>query len=75
MGWMTAEELEEATLLHYSRVLWRSQRTRRRLLHMWEHPIHPDRKRFEDNRAVILEYLKATIRRGTWIHYLAPVGR
>jgi hypothetical protein len=55
---MTKEELEDATHLHYSRVLWKSPRTRRRLLYMWEHPDHPDREQFERNRSLVVGFLE-----------------
>lgn len=45
--------LEDDARLHYSRLLWRNPQTRRRLLYVWEHPAHPHRKRFEENRALI----------------------
>lgn len=50
---MTEEELELATRLQYSRILWRNPRTRRRLLYVWERRDHPHRERFEENRALV----------------------
>jgi hypothetical protein len=45
--------LEDEARLHYSRVLWKNPRTRRRLLYVWEHPEHPHRERFEENRVLV----------------------
>src|ERR1700748_2348685 len=45
--------LEDDARLHYSRVLWKNPQYRRRLLFVWEHPEHPHRERFEENRSLI----------------------
>lgn len=55
---MTVINYEDEALLHYSRLLWRNPRTRRRLLYVWEHPEHPHRERFEENRDLIVGFLE-----------------
>ena len=51
-------DLEDLARLHYARVLWKSPRTRRRLLYVWEHAEHPHRERFEENRALVVGLLE-----------------
>jgi len=51
-------DLEDQARLHYSRLLWRNPRTRHRLLYVWEHPEHPHRERFEENRELIVGFLE-----------------
>jgi len=51
-------DLEDQSRLQYSRILWRSPQNRRRLLHVWEHPEHPHRDRFEENRRLIVGLLE-----------------
>jgi hypothetical protein len=46
-------DLEDEARLHYSRVLWKNPQYRRRLLYVWEHPEHPHRERFEENRKLV----------------------
>jgi hypothetical protein len=46
-------DLEDHARLEYSRILWRNPQNRRRLLYVWEHPEHPHRERFEENRALV----------------------
>ncbi len=41
-----------------AKILWKNPRSRRRLLHVWEHPDHPHRERFEENRALIVGLLE-----------------
>ena len=55
---MSALSLEDAARLQYSRILWSNPRTRRRLLYVWEHPDHPHRERFEENRALVIGLLE-----------------
>jgi hypothetical protein len=55
---MTALDLEDKARLQYSRILWRNPRTRRRLLYVWEHPDHPHRERFEENRELVVGLLE-----------------
>ncbi len=55
-----AFSLEDEARLHYSRVLWRNPLLRQRLLYVWEHPEHPHRERFEENRALIEGFLKCS---------------
>ena len=50
--------LEDEARLQYSRILWKNPRTRRRLLYVWEHPEHPHRDRFEDNRELVVGFLE-----------------
>ncbi len=52
--------LEDAARLQYSRILWRNPQTRARLLYVWEHPEHPHRERFEENRALVEGLLECT---------------
>jgi hypothetical protein len=51
-------DLEDRARLHYARVLWRAPRTRRRLLYVWEHEVHPHRERFEENRELVVGLLE-----------------
>jgi hypothetical protein len=51
-------DLEDAARLQYSRILWRTPENRARLLYVWEHPDHPHRERFEENRALIVGLLE-----------------
>jgi hypothetical protein len=53
-----AYDLEDLARLEYSRLLWRNSRTRRRLLHVWEHPKHPHRERFHENRPLVVGLLE-----------------
>lgn len=46
-------DLEDHARLQYSRILWKNPGTRRRLLYVWEHPEHPHRERFDENRVLI----------------------
>jgi hypothetical protein len=46
-------DLDDAARLQYSRILWKNPQLRRRLLYVWEHPEHPHRERFEENRAQV----------------------
>lgn len=55
---MTALNLEDEARLQYSRILWKNPRTRRRLLYVWEHPEHPHRERFEENRDLVIGLLE-----------------
>jgi hypothetical protein len=55
---MTGLNLDDEARLQYSRILWRNPRTRRRLLYVWEHPEHPHRERFEENRALVVGLLE-----------------
>jgi hypothetical protein len=55
---MTDQELEDEARLQYSRILWKNPRTRRRLLYVWEHPGHPHRARFEENRDLVVGLLE-----------------
>lgn len=55
---MRGLSLEDESRLQYSRILWRNPRTRRRLLYVWEHPDHPHRERFEENRALVVGLLE-----------------
>ena len=50
--------LEDEARLQYSRILWKNPRTRRRLLYVWEHPDHPHRERFEENRDLVVGFLE-----------------
>lgn len=50
--------LEDEARLHYSRVLWRNPLLRQRLLFVWEHPGHPHRERFEENRTLVVGFLE-----------------
>ena len=50
--------LEDEARLHYSRLLWKNPQYRRRLLYVWEHPEHPHRGRFEENRALVVGFLE-----------------
>jgi hypothetical protein len=50
---MTSLSLEDEARLQYSRILWNVPRTRKRLLFVWEHPNHPHRERFEENRQLV----------------------
>src|SRR5476649_1803832 len=51
---------EDEARLQYSRVLWKNPRTRRRLLYVWEHPDHPHRERFEENRQLVVGLLEVS---------------
>jgi hypothetical protein len=51
-------DLEDRARLHYGRLLWNSERMRPRLLYVWEHPDHPHRERFEENRALVVGLLE-----------------
>jgi hypothetical protein len=55
---MTQLSLEDAARLQYSRILWKNPRTRQRLLYVWEHPDHPHRERFEENRGLVVGLLE-----------------
>ena len=55
---MTTLNFEDEARLQYSRILWKNPRTRRRLLYVWEHPEHPQRERFEENRELIVGFLE-----------------
>jgi len=55
---MNALSLDDAARLEYSRILWKNPRTRRRLLYVWEHPDHPHRERFEENRELVVGFLE-----------------
>ncbi len=55
---MKGLSLEDESRLQYSRILWKNPRTRRRLLFVWEHPDHPHRERFEENRALVIGLLE-----------------
>jgi hypothetical protein len=55
---MTPLNFEDEARLQYSRILWKNPRTRRRLLHVWEHPEHPHRERFEENRELVVGFLE-----------------
>jgi len=55
---MSALRLEDAARLQYSRILWRNPRTRGRLLYVWEHPDHPHRERFQENRSLVVGLLE-----------------
>jgi hypothetical protein len=55
---MNALSLEDEARLQYSRILWKNPRTRRRLLYVWEHPEHPHRERFEENRKTVVGLLE-----------------
>jgi hypothetical protein len=50
---MISLNFEDEARLQYSRILWRNPRTRRRLLYVWEHPQHPHRERFQENRELV----------------------
>jgi hypothetical protein len=56
----TALSLDDEARLQYSRILWRNPRTRRRLLYVWEHPTHPHRERFEENRELVVGLLETS---------------
>jgi hypothetical protein len=55
---MTPLNFEDEARLQYSRILWKNPRTRKRLLHVWEHPEHPHRERFEENRELVVGFLE-----------------
>ncbi len=55
---MTELNYDDAARLQYSRILWRNPRMRRRLLYVWEHPDHPHRERFEENRDLVVGLLE-----------------
>jgi hypothetical protein len=55
---MNSLSLEDEARLQYSRILWKNPRTRRRLLYVWEHPDHPHRERFEENRGLVVGLLE-----------------
>ena len=55
---MTKLSLEDEARLEYSRLLWKNPRSRRRLLYVWEHPEHPHRERFEENRDLVVGFLE-----------------
>jgi hypothetical protein len=55
---MKGLNLEDEARLQYSRILWRNPRTRRRLLYVWDHPEHPHRERFHENRDVVVGLLE-----------------
>jgi len=55
---MNPLDFEDEARLQYSRLLWRNSRTRARLLYVWEHPEHPHRERFEENRKLIVGFLE-----------------
>jgi len=55
---MTALNLDDEARLQYSRILWKNPRTRRRLLYVWEHPDHPHRERFGENRQLVVGLLE-----------------
>jgi hypothetical protein len=55
---MTPLSYEDEARLQYSRILWKNPRTQRRLLYVWEHPEHPHRERFEENRALVVGLLE-----------------
>ena len=57
---MSTLNLEDEARLQYSRILWKNSRTRRRLLFVWEHPEHPHRERFEENRSHIVGLLESS---------------
>jgi hypothetical protein len=71
---MNKLSLDEAARLQYSRLLWRNPRMRRRLLYVWEHPGHPHRERFEENRKTVVGLLEGedpqayvdSLDAGTW---------
>ena len=56
---MNPLSLDDAARLQYSRILWKNPRTRQRLLYVWEHPEHPHRERFEENRALVVGFLES----------------
>lgn len=53
-------DLEDQARLEYSRLLWTNPESRRRLLYVWEHPEHPHRERFQENRDLIIRFLEAS---------------
>jgi hypothetical protein len=57
---MIALTFDDEARLQYSRILWNNPRTRRRLLFVWEHPEHPHRERFEQNRQLVEGLLECT---------------
>ena len=72
---MNVLSLDDEARLQYSRILWRNPRTRRRLLYVWEHPEHPHRERFEENRDLVVgllecenpeSYVDTVAGRGKW---------
>ncbi len=52
--------LEDDARLEYSRLLWKSRKYRQRLLYVWEHPEHPHRERFANQRALIVGLLECS---------------
>jgi hypothetical protein len=54
----TSLSLEDAARLQYSRILWKGERTRRRLLSVWEHEEHPHRDRFQEHRQLVVGFLE-----------------
>ena len=56
---MSALNLDDAARLQYSRILWKNPRTRRRLLFVWDHPEHPHRERFHENRETVVALLES----------------
>jgi hypothetical protein len=68
---MTALNLKDEARLQYSRILWKNPRTRRRLLYVWEHPEHPYRERFEENRELVVGLLEGADPQA-YVESLAP---
>jgi hypothetical protein len=68
---MTALNLKDEARLQYSRILWKNPRTRRRLLYVWEHPEHPHRERFEENRELVVGLLEGADPQA-YVESLAP---
>jgi len=50
----------DETRLQFAREMWKKPETRRRLLYVWEHPNHPHREHFEENRSLIEGLLECT---------------
>lgn len=53
---------DDLAKLHYGRILWRSERGRKRLIENWTHPLHPHAERFREHRAQIEALLDARLR-------------
>jgi hypothetical protein len=56
---MNGLTLEDEARLEYSRLLWSNPRTRRRLLFVWDHPDHPHRERFHEQRELVVALLES----------------
>jgi hypothetical protein len=50
--------IEDDARLEYGRLIWNNRRGRQRLLYVWEHPDHPHREIFAEQREMVVGLLE-----------------